>query len=542
MTFNLKSDGSVNFNGKYILTNGGIINPETGSSFQCGYLKQGGILKGYFGTIQAAMNYASSGQVIELQPRTYNESCSFINKSNIKLYGISSSSSVINGSVSVTNSSYIEIANIKMSNIISINNSYNTNVSSAVFQTSTCINDYYGTHTDFSFSEASLGGASFAFQSYGGTGDNYYNDISLFDCANYLTNNASYNVGTNNTFCENLSDIVAINGAYAYAISNDYSSPVPTSIYGNVFVTGINGVCGSLKLISKSSVFDTDNFYEDELLKKIDNKYLELLRLIRATNDDVNLEQVKYKSFFNNIIGDYKSIFEKVDDRKTSVFALRKIYHLYNTLGEKEAFYIYINESLKNDKFSSIKYDIERFNVWDLVDKGDYKGAIQIISKFTSTVNVSDPLNCELKYEEGLIYKYYIEDFDLANSAFIYVFKNYPNHILADFALAEITDNNDDLQRSFNNLFNSNFKYTFSNYPNPFNPITTIYYSIPFDQKVTIKVYDILGREISTIVDEVIYAGAHQASFNASQLASGIYIYTIQTANFSTSKKMILLK
>lgn len=393
--------------GKYgIILSGGSVVLQSGVNIQCAYLKQSSTLKGYFGTIQSAINYSSSGQTIELQPRTYNESCSFTNKSNRKLYGISTSSSTVNGLVSVTNSSYIEIANIKMNNLISINNSYNTNVNSSVFQSSTCINDYYGTSSDFGFSDAFLGGASFAFQSYGGTGDNYYNDISLFDCANYLTNNASYNIGTNNMFCENLSDIVADNGAYAYAISNDYSTPVPTSIYGNVFITGINGVCGSLKPVGKSSVFDIGNFYEDELLKKTDDKYLELLRLTRETKEDANLTQENYKSLFINLIEEYKSIFENAIDPKTSIFALRKISHLYNTLGEKEAFYSYINELLKNDKYSSIKNDIERFNIWHLVEKEDYKGALAIIHNLTQIPKESDTLVCELKYEEGLIYKY----------------------------------------------------------------------------------------------------------------------------------------
>ncbi|MFZ2324732.1 MAG: T9SS type A sorting domain-containing protein [Ignavibacteriaceae bacterium] len=80
------------------------------------------------------------------------------------------------------------------------------------------------------------------------------------------------------------------------------------------------------------------------------------------------------------------------------------------------------------------------------------------------------------------------------------------------------------------------------NFPNPFNPSTTIKYQLPQDGLVTLKIYDILGSEIATLVNEEKPAGKYEVNFNASQLASGIYIYKIQAGNFISSKKMILLK
>ena len=80
------------------------------------------------------------------------------------------------------------------------------------------------------------------------------------------------------------------------------------------------------------------------------------------------------------------------------------------------------------------------------------------------------------------------------------------------------------------------------NYPNPFNPSTSIRYSIPNSEFVRLKVYDILGREVATLVNEEKPAGSYGVEFNASQLSSGIYYYTIKTGNFVGTKKMILLK
>ncbi len=80
------------------------------------------------------------------------------------------------------------------------------------------------------------------------------------------------------------------------------------------------------------------------------------------------------------------------------------------------------------------------------------------------------------------------------------------------------------------------------NYPNPFNPSTQISYQIPFESFVTLKVYDILGREIKTLVEQNQKAGFHILNFNASNLSSGIYFYQLKSGSFVQTKKMILMK
>ena len=80
------------------------------------------------------------------------------------------------------------------------------------------------------------------------------------------------------------------------------------------------------------------------------------------------------------------------------------------------------------------------------------------------------------------------------------------------------------------------------NYPNPFNPTTSINYSIPEAGNVELKVYDILGNEVATLVNETKSPGSYVADFNASSFASGIYIYSLRTNNFVQTKKMILMK
>ena len=80
------------------------------------------------------------------------------------------------------------------------------------------------------------------------------------------------------------------------------------------------------------------------------------------------------------------------------------------------------------------------------------------------------------------------------------------------------------------------------NYPNPFNPTTTIRYQLPKDGMVTLKVYDILGAEVITLINEEKVAGKYEVNFNAASLASGVYIYRLSVNEFVSVKKMVMLK
>jgi len=80
------------------------------------------------------------------------------------------------------------------------------------------------------------------------------------------------------------------------------------------------------------------------------------------------------------------------------------------------------------------------------------------------------------------------------------------------------------------------------NYPNPFNPSTTISWQSPVSSWQSIKVFDVLGNEVATIVDEYREAGRHRITFDASQLSSGVYFYKIQAGRFTSTKKMLLIK
>jgi hypothetical protein len=86
------------------------------------------------------------------------------------------------------------------------------------------------------------------------------------------------------------------------------------------------------------------------------------------------------------------------------------------------------------------------------------------------------------------------------------------------------------------------------NYPNPFNPSTIIRFSVPLSKggnrglSVSLKIYDVLGKEIATLVDEQLKPGSYEAQWNAGNFASGIYFYRLTAGNYSVSKKMLMVK
>jgi len=104
-------------------------------------------------------------------------------------------------------------------------------------------------------------------------------------------------------------------------------------------------------------------------------------------------------------------------------------------------------------------------------------------------------------------------------------------HFTADILLTGVDDN----------IIANNFTLE-QNYPNPFNPSTTINYTLAERSAVTLKVYDVIGNEVATLVNSTEEAGKYNVKFDASRLSSGLYIYTINTGNFTSSRKMMLLK
>lgn len=126
---------------------------------------------------------------------------------------------------------------------------------------------------------------------------------------------------------------------------------------------------------------------------------------------------------------------------------------------------------------------------------------------------------------------YYFNDLNLESGKYKYRLKLIDND--GSFDYSDVVEAEIEQSREFT---------VSQNFPNPFNPETAIKYSIPQNQKVTLIVYDVLGVEVRTLVNEEKSAGYYEVNFDAANLASGVYYYKLQTGNFVETKKMILLR
>ncbi len=139
----------------------------------------------------------------------------------------------------------------------------------------------------------------------------------------------------------------------------------------------------------------------------------------------------------------------------------------------------------------------------------------------------------------------FVQGYGNSNSPKEYSFIDIPNAgTKFQYRLKQI-DN--DGKYAYSSVINIEIKvlneYTLNqNYPNPFNPSSVITYSIPVSSKVTLTVYDMLGKFITTLVNENQEAGSYSVNFNAAGLSNGIYFYKIQSDNFVKTNKMMLLK
>jgi hypothetical protein len=124
----------------------------------------------------------------------------------------------------------------------------------------------------------------------------------------------------------------------------------------------------------------------------------------------------------------------------------------------------------------------------------------------------------------------------------------YPNNDLTKFAEMNLKGKVDLQQENMKKVNKTNiselvYENSLSNaYPNPFNPSTNITYSLSKRDHVTLIVYDILGKEVSRLVDEIQNEGAHTINFNANDLPSGVYIYQLKGTNFQITKKLLFTK
>jgi len=143
----------------------------------------------------------------------------------------------------------------------------------------------------------------------------------------------------------------------------------------------------------------------------------------------------------------------------------------------------------------------------------------EVVATVDAFGDAHDYIYVDRQVTNGETYTYQLSDVDLSGHETVHpvVCSVTPTNVPATYALSQ-------------------------NYPNPFNPSTEISYAVPAEAHVTLKVYNLLGQEVASLVDEVKEAGHHTVSWSAADQASGVYFYSLQTDDFSATKKMVFMK
>ncbi len=174
-------------------------------------------------------------------------------------------------------------------------------------------------------------------------------------------------------------------------------------------------------------------------------------------------------------------------------------------------------------------YDVFMTPVW---------GAAKNVQNITNTTSVHE------KYSQTSAYGYMVDDTTFRVDCMYTIFGSGDSNDLTEAQLWYLSGVTFTLQpTSVDVPITSPNRFELQqNYPNPFNPTTTIRFSIPEKSMVTLKVYDMLGREVTTLINEIKNAGTHSVKFAGKDLPSGMYLYTLTAGNYTATKKMMLVK
>jgi len=544
ITLTIKNGATINLNGHYIVSTGGTITIEPGVNIigHRAIVSTPSSVMGVYPlsyTIQQLINLSSSGWSINLVPGTYIESLNM--KSGVTVNGSGPGTTTINGTVTFDNDSYASLTNCTVNNKITIlSNSSGVTLSDITAGSSSCYLDVTGPsayvnnfNSDYSQSYSIWVNNASLFTMGLGSLTNKYNALIVDYSTSGYTNSVN--------FCENTRDILAgfESGSVSATECSFSSSTEGASVQGNVTWDYWNYCGGSFSMIlgKLSGTLNTSPDYEKEL-----KKYAILMEEIRKRRKtEIDLDLKNYKEAFTKVIEGFRSIIRNKPVSNEAKSSIGHIASIYRMLDEYEMLENFANEIINDSQKESLRYYVLRALVLSYINQKKFTHAIeltdQIISKYPNDASV-----IEMIYYKGLVYKYYLKDEEKAKEMFEKVIRMDSEHVAAVFSRAELEAFGEEFRS--NKLLSSEIskEIEIRNYPNPFNPETKIKYSIPETGLVTIKVYDMLGKEITTLVNERKSVGTHEVKFNGSELPSGIYFYSINHGKQRLTGKMMLLK
>jgi|GEM_PF-3835831 len=348
----------------------------------------------------------------------------------------------------------------------------------------------------------------------------------------------------------------AINAQYAGTIYAEYNwwgqYPPGSSQFYLVSSTLDDSYALSSDPNSGRSIASQENKFQNPVIQSTNLQVGGESFTVDSTSNELSeAVQLEMQKDYNNAIVKYSDVFNKELNSNKGISALIGIRECYDLSGKK-GFDNYLNNTVatKNKNKNALAVvTLEMLN-HSLIENQNYSEAVNNMLSIKDNMTLNSDIEKENLFNLGYAYQNYMNDKTNASIYLNELINKYPDDLItqqAKLLLGE--ENNSDQQNNMvkktteDNIINlpNDFALT-QNYPNPFNPTTIISYQIPTNGFVLLKVFDALGREVKTLVNESKGKGSYNVSFNASSLPSGIYFYQLRAGDYISTKKMVLLK
>lgn len=452
--------------------------------------------------------------------------------------------------------------NLQYCNIQYANNGIYCYNSSPTIKYSTLDNNGTAGYCDY-YSSPQITYSNFRYNSNDGVRCNSYSSPSLLNYGypgyNVIRNNSRYGVYASYNSNPTLGGSYGLNSIYS-------NSSCEVLAEYNCYVLAQNAWWGSnppvpYEFCMTNSTINYSNWLTSDpnpgrLVVENNNAQTNGISLsIQGGGDELEIAlTIQREKKYNEAIPLFLETFKKNKENHIGRYALIKIEECFSQSGKRD----YLEYSKKEIK-SLLKEGTETFVValeletHQMVILGLYKEAINNLQMILKKYKLNESIEKNTLFRLGAFYIHFYDDEERAEEYFTELRRKYPNdELLGQIEIVEGFGKTTNKTEQSINLFSleetvketteSTSEEILSNYPNPFNPTTKISYHLPEASFVTLKVYDILGREIVTLVNEVKPSGKYEVEFNASELPSGTYVYKLTAGNYQTMRKMLLIK
>ncbi len=259
-------------------------------------------------------------------------------------------------------------------------------------------------------------------------------------------------------------------------------------------------------------------------------------------------EQYQNEGKYDEAINLFLEVFKNDINTPRGRYALIKIEECF-TQAKKKGFLEFSKKELRplfkeENELFVVLLELETHQLYNL---GFGNDAMNNLKMILNNYNLNDAIEKQTLYRIGAFYLDLYNDKISAQKTFEDLASKYPDDELLTYANQMLNEDRFNSQKSYST--NSQIinevdidKNELSNYPNPFNPTTKISFTLKLKEQIRLKVYDVLGREVSILAEGEFEVGKHEIEFDASELLSGIYFYNLTTSTKSITKKMLLIK